>query len=100
MKQIEANKYCGKDVSEPLLKNLQPYNDYYLVTRDFSSYMDAQARVDEEYKNQTSWVKKTITSVARMGKFSSDRTIREYGEQIWNLEATPFVPSSVAYKTV
>eukprot|EP00190_Bangiopsis_sp_CCMP1999_P005735 CAMPEP_0198725658 /NCGR_PEP_ID=MMETSP1475-20131203/2918_1 /TAXON_ID= ORGANISM="Unidentified sp., Strain CCMP1999" /NCGR_SAMPLE_ID=MMETSP1475 /ASSEMBLY_ACC=CAM_ASM_001111 /LENGTH=873 /DNA_ID=CAMNT_0044487465 /DNA_START=98 /DNA_END=2719 /DNA_ORIENTATION=- len=98
IKQIEQNKYSGSDVSEPLVKNLQSYHDYYLVTRDFASYMDAQAKVDKEYKDHTAWVKKTITSVARMGKFSSDRTIREYAEQIWDLEQAPFVPSSVAYK--
>lgn len=98
IKQIASNKFCGPDVSEPIVKNLLPYNDYYLVTRDFTSYMDAQARVDEAFKDRTSWTKKTIQAVARMGKFSSDRTIREYAEQIWDVEAAPFVPSSVAYK--
>lgn len=99
MHQIQSNMYCGSDTSGPIMNSLQPYNDYYLVTRDFSSYMDAMDRVDEEFKNTASWVKKTITAVARMGKFSSDRTIREYAEQIWDIEATPFIPGSISYKS-
>lgn len=96
--QIQSNKYCGSDTSEPILSSLQHYNDYYLTTRDFSSYMDALDRVDNAFKDRTSWIKRTILSVARMGKFSSDRTIHEYAHQIWNIEATPFIPGSISYK--
>lgn len=96
--QISSNKFCGPETSGPIASALQPYNDYYLVTRDFASYMDAQDRVDAAYKDQTEWVKKCILSVARMGKFSSDRTIREYAEKIWDIEQTPFTPGSISYK--
>ena len=99
MNQIQSNMYCGSDTSRPIMNALQPYNDYYLVTRDFSSYMDALDRVDQAYKDKTGWVKQTILSVARMGKFSSDRTIREYAEQIWDIEPTPFIPGTVNYKS-
>lgn len=99
MNQIQSNMYCGSETSGPIMNALQPYNDYYLVTRDFVSYMEAMDRVDEEFKDRTAWVKKTITSVARMGKFSSDRTIREYAEQIWDIESTPFIPGSISYKS-
>jgi glycogen phosphorylase len=98
MAQISRGMYCGQDTSEPILSSLQPFNDHYLTTRDFSSYMDAMDRVDAAYKDSTAWVKRTILSVARMGKFSSDRTIREYAEQIWNIESTPFIPGSISYK--
>eukprot|EP00180_Rhodochaete_pulchella_P003753 Plantae.Rhodophyta-Rhodochaete_pulchella.ctg6727.p1 GENE.Plantae.Rhodophyta-Rhodochaete_pulchella.ctg6727~~Plantae.Rhodophyta-Rhodochaete_pulchella.ctg6727.p1 ORF type:complete len:640 (+),score=138.32 Plantae.Rhodophyta-Rhodochaete_pulchella.ctg6727:151-1920(+) len=96
--QIRSNKFCGSDVSEPIVNALQPFNDYYLVTRDFTDYMAAHDRVDAAYRDKTSWVKKCILSVARMGKFSSDRTIREYAERIWHVDPTPFVPSSISYK--
>lgn len=99
MHQIQSNMYCGSDTSGPIMSSLQPYNDYYLVTRDFSSYMDAMDRVDEAFKDRTTWAKKTIKSVACMGKFSSDRTIREYAEQIWDIETTPFIPGSISYKS-
>ncbi len=96
--QIRNNKYCKSDTSEPIIDALQPFNDYYLVTRDFSSYMDAMDRVDAAFKDKTAWIKRTILSVARMGKFSSDRTIRQYAEQIWGLEPTPFKPGSISFK--
>jgi starch phosphorylase len=62
------------------------HGDYYLVSDDFHSYIQTQALVDEAYKNQDEWISKTITSVARMGFFSSDRCINEYAEAIWNVE--------------
>lgn len=99
MNQIQSNMYCSSETSGPIMNALQPYNDYYLVTRDFSSYMDALDRVDEAFKDKTNWVKQTIESVARMAKFSSDRTIREYAEQIWDIEPTPFIPGPMSYKS-
>ncbi|XP_019053302.1 PREDICTED: alpha-glucan phosphorylase, H isozyme isoform X2 [Nelumbo nucifera] len=63
--------------------------DYFLVGQDFPSYMDAQARVDEAYKNRKRWLKMSILSTAGSGKFSSDRTIMQYAKEIWNIEACP-----------
>lgn len=60
--------------------------DYFLVGHDFPSYMDAQARVDEAYKDQKRWLKMSILSTAGSGKFSSDRTISQYAKEIWNIE--------------
>ena len=61
--------------------------DPYLLLADFRSYCDAQARVDATYRDPKKWAKMAILNTARMGKFSSDRTIREYAEQIWKLKA-------------
>ncbi len=63
--------------------------DPFLVLADFRSYCDAQARVDAAYRNTSAWAKQAILNTARVGKFSSDRTIREYANDIWNLKAAP-----------
>ena len=60
--------------------------DPYLLLADFRSYSDAQARVDAAYRDKKQWAKMAILNTARMGKFSSDRTIREYADEIWKLK--------------
>ena len=69
-----------------LISAVRDHGDYYLVSDDFHSYIETHALVDEAYRNQEEWITKTITSVARMGFFSSDRCINEYAEGIWNIE--------------
>jgi starch phosphorylase len=70
----------------PIRHSLLEHNDEYLTLVDYQSYVDTQCKVDEVYKNQKLWVKKAILNTARVGKFSSDRTISEYAKQIWNLQ--------------
>ncbi|KAF8885655.1 glycogen phosphorylase [Infundibulicybe gibba] len=72
---------------EPLLNTIRQ-GDYYLLSDDFDSYIAALAMVDEAYMDQDEWVKKSIRTTAKMGKFSSDRAINEYAESYWNIEAT------------
>ncbi|KAF2089506.1 glycosyltransferase family 35 protein [Saccharata proteae CBS 121410] len=73
-----------------LVNGIVDHGDYYLVSDDFNSYCKTHDLIDEAYKNQDEWLTKAITSVARMGFFSSDRCIDEYAEAIWNVE--PLVP--------
>lgn len=63
--------------------------DYYLVANDFPSYLAAQDQVDRTYKDQKKWIKMSILSTAGSGKFSSDRTIQEYADQIWKVKGLP-----------
>jgi len=67
--------------------------DYYCLLADYQSYVDAQDEVSKLYLNTEEWTKKTILNVARVGKFSSDRSIREYAEKIWKVEPIKVVQS-------
>lgn len=60
--------------------------DYYLLLADFRAYIDCQDRVSQLYRDSDAWAKKSILNVARMGKFSSDRSIMDYAEKIWKVE--------------
>lgn len=60
--------------------------DTYFILKDFPSYAEAQQRVDQAYRNESWWAKAAILNVACSGKFTSDRTIEEYVNDIWHLE--------------
>ena len=60
--------------------------DRYFILKDFKSYAEAQKRVGEKYKDEKAWAKSAILNVANVGKFSSDRTIQEYVDDIWKLD--------------
>ena len=67
---------------QPLIDNLL-YHDPYYVLADYQSYADCQASVDQSYRDKEGWTRMSILNAARSGKFSSDRTIREYCNDIW-----------------
>jgi starch phosphorylase len=60
--------------------------DEYYILQDFEAYKSAQGKISESYKKKAEWAKKAIVNVANSGKFSSDRTIRQYAEEIWKLD--------------
>jgi len=60
--------------------------DFYCLLADYQSYIDAQNKVSKLYMDKEEWTKMAILNVARVGKFSSDRSIREYAEKIWKVE--------------
>jgi len=61
--------------------------DNYFLLADYGSYVDCQKRVDETYRCPAEWTKKSILNVAHMGRFSTDRTIKEYADEIWGLKS-------------
>ena len=74
---------------DPLAKMLMADGDYYLHLADLNSYLDATARMESLYLDSDAWTRKAILNVASSGKFSSDRTIREYATGIWNVAPCP-----------
>ena len=60
--------------------------DRYFILKDFRSYADAQRKIEEFYRDEDRWAKAAILNVACSGKFTSDRTIQEYVDDIWHLD--------------
>lgn len=60
--------------------------DTYLLAADFADYVRAQEEASKGYKDVKGWTRRSILNTARMGKFSSDRTIRQYAEEIWGVK--------------
>jgi starch phosphorylase len=71
---------------EPIFDSLMSYNDEYFLLRDFSSYIDAHERLNNAYLDKNKWSKMSVHNVAKSGFFTSDRTIRQYANDIWNIE--------------
>ncbi len=73
------------DRYKPLIDSLLN-DDHFMVMADFRAFMQADARADLTYRDQQAWNRRAILNTAMMGFFSSDRTVRDYAEKIWNLE--------------
>jgi starch phosphorylase len=72
----------------PLIDSLLSRDDY-LVFADYQAYVDCQDEVERAYRDREHWTRMSILNVARVGKFSSDRAIREYAEEIWRVPPMP-----------
>jgi len=77
-----------RDLFRPLIDALL-YHDDYMLLADYRSYVDCQQRAGEAYRDAEGWSRKSILNVARMGRFSSDRAIREYCDEIWRVRPVP-----------
>jgi starch phosphorylase len=74
-----------KTLFQPLVDSLMDQYDPYLLMLDLESYIKCQTVVGEAFLDRENWTKMAILNVARMGKFSTDRTIRQYSEEIWGI---------------
>ncbi len=78
----DGDRNFFKDISNSLLSEHDPY----LLVADLEQYLDCQAIIEQDFCNKDNWTRKAIYNVARMGKFSSDRSITEYARDIWGLD--------------
>jgi glycogen phosphorylase len=74
-----------RELFHPLVDNLLE-SDPFLVFADYQSYIDCQARISALWRDQKAWTRTSILNVARMGKFSSDRSIRDYCQEVWQVQ--------------
>jgi starch phosphorylase len=72
----------------PLTRQLLS-QDPYLLFADYNSYIESQAEVERAWRDQERWSRMSILNAARMGKFSSDRSIRDYCQKIWDVDKVP-----------
>ncbi|URR34374.1 glycogen/starch/alpha-glucan phosphorylase [Thermosynechococcus sp. HN-54] len=86
------------ELFRPIVEHLWQ-NDRYCLLADYQSYVDCHQRVLQVYQDQAQWAKMSILNVARMGKFSSDRAIREYCQDIWHVEPVKIVLPATSYMT-
>ena len=77
---------------DPLIHALTRYGDYWMLAADFRSYVEAQRRAAEAFRDDDHWTRMSILNTAASGKFSSDRTIAEYNRDIWRLNTVPAYP--------
>jgi starch phosphorylase len=76
------------DIFRPLVDELLG-PDRYMVMSDFRAYADTQGIVADAFADQETWSHKAALNIARVGTFSSDRTVREYAKEIWNISSVP-----------
>jgi starch phosphorylase len=91
---IDAGEFShgDRELFRPLVESLL-VQDEYLLFADYQPYIDCQRQVGEAYRDEQNWTRMSILNCARVGRFSSDRSIREYCRDIWDIEpATPFEP--------
>jgi starch phosphorylase len=75
-----------KGIFEPLVRSLTAGGDPYMLVADYRSYAERRAEALDLYRNEGEWWRRVVHNVARVGRFSSDRSIREYAEEIWGLQ--------------
>ncbi len=74
------------DEFEPIYDSLLIQNDQYFVLRDFDSYVSTHKEVERKFRDHDQWIRMSLMNIARSGYFSSDRTIKEYADQIWKIK--------------
>jgi len=80
-------------IFDPLLRALLDYNDHYMLLADLRDYIETQDKVEALYRKPLAWDRKALINVARSGRFSSDRTIREYARDIWHVGPVTLSPA-------
>ena len=82
---IYNNRFGNTQFMHDYITSIINGEDYYLTCYDFSDYLETQEKIDRDYQNRDEWNRKFIESIFHMGYFSSDRSIQEYANYIWNI---------------
>jgi starch phosphorylase len=77
-----------RDLFQPIVDSLL-YDDQYMLFADYQDYIDCQDRVGAVFQDKARWTKMSILNTARMGKFSSDRSVSDYCNDIWDVKPFP-----------
>jgi len=87
MDALASDRFCPNEhgLFRWIFDELVHRGDRYFHIADFPAYIETQQLIDAEYQNQDVWWRKAILNVARIGKFSSDRTVLEYARDIWHI---------------
>ncbi|MFU8822204.1 MAG: glycogen/starch/alpha-glucan phosphorylase [Gammaproteobacteria bacterium] len=87
LRQVRDGVFSPQDLRRfaPVVDALTGDGEHFLCLADYEDYVDTQERVDAEYRDTVAWTRKAIINTVSMGRFSSDRAIREYAERIWEL---------------
>ena len=89
MDTLTSSLFCDDEpgLFTPIFQNIM-FNDFYLSLADFDSYVKTHEQIQKDYSNKMEWARRALLNVACSGKFSSDRTIKEYADDIWNVKST------------
>src|SRR6266404_1802266 len=97
MDSLAGNRFCPDEqgLFRWIVDEILDRGDRYFHMADLPSYIDASHRAEKDYQDTSTWARKTILNVARTGKFSSDRTVREYAREIWKVEPADSAPEQL-----
>lgn len=88
IKQLQSGYYDSNNHEfDMIVNNLFHTNDEYFVFKDFDSYVKAQKKIDELYRDKEKWIKMSLVNIGNSGIFSSDNTIKKYADEIWDLKS-------------
>lgn len=89
MDTLNSSLFCDDQTNlfAPIFQNIM-FNDFYMVLGDFATYLDTQEKIEKDYTNKMGWARKALLNIARSGYFSSDRTIKQYADDIWHVKTT------------
>jgi starch phosphorylase len=79
----------ARDLFHPILATLLEHGDRFYHLADFEPYLETQRRAASDFRDASEWSRRAALNVARIGYFSSDRTVREYAEETWGLTPVP-----------
>ncbi|MGJ9382326.1 glycogen/starch/alpha-glucan phosphorylase [Salipaludibacillus sp. CF4.18] len=84
--QLNSGEFGQQEIEfKDIFYNIMYHNDPYFVLKDFDPYIESHELVERSYRDKNTWQRMSVTNIAYSGKFSSDRTIKEYASEIWKL---------------